>query len=577
MKLNFESGRSMVEILGVLAVVGVLSIGGIYGYSFAIDKYRANELLHEISKRANVVAEQIESQAQTPSLQEFDRNRDFGFAVFDDKIYGEEGTSLWTASDKRFSLKITIIDKVLCKNFKIAISSVVQNLNPLECGDNTTVVLTYNNDLTIEKFSDIGKENDTGADCSAYRGTSSKNTGVFVGFATDGTTPCKCQTRQKWDVNDNACSPLAEGECVSYTSQECPSGQYCSFESSAINNGCTDVGGGICTEGVGECMPLFDGTQVTKSNDGFDGLLTGSKMNWWTASSWCVAHGMQMPSLLEFECFRDSGKISGWDCTWHRFKGRLAQSNFWVTNDPDCRARNLAANGNRVDFDTPRTEHYYSTVCTNGEIQEKELSQVGEDCVNSGDCVAGLFCNTSKKCQEKLADGSACSESESCKSGHCGEKGNNSKVCFTSCSSYTSQECDTGYYCVFNYPRDCTDSGTGACMPIIDGTTLTKSADGTDGFYIARKMNWWSASSLCVAHNMHLASLSEMGCQRGDSCISCCEDRERFYNGKLSGDSWWTSDNNSCLAYNITLNGGTRVDLDTQRTNSIYYSVVCKP
>ena len=39
-----EYGRSMAEMLGVLAVIGVLSIGGIMGYSYGMDKYRANEL-----------------------------------------------------------------------------------------------------------------------------------------------------------------------------------------------------------------------------------------------------------------------------------------------------------------------------------------------------------------------------------------------------------------------------------------------------------------------------------------------------------------------------------------------------
>lgn len=46
--LNVQSGRSMVEMLGVLAVVGVLSIGGIMGYSYAVDKYRANQVLQDI-------------------------------------------------------------------------------------------------------------------------------------------------------------------------------------------------------------------------------------------------------------------------------------------------------------------------------------------------------------------------------------------------------------------------------------------------------------------------------------------------------------------------------------------------
>ncbi len=40
-----ENGRSMVEMLGVLAIIGVLSVGGIAGYTMAMNKYRANENL----------------------------------------------------------------------------------------------------------------------------------------------------------------------------------------------------------------------------------------------------------------------------------------------------------------------------------------------------------------------------------------------------------------------------------------------------------------------------------------------------------------------------------------------------
>ena len=44
-----ESGRSMVEMLGVLAIVGVLSIGGLAGYTTAMNKYRATEIMNTIS------------------------------------------------------------------------------------------------------------------------------------------------------------------------------------------------------------------------------------------------------------------------------------------------------------------------------------------------------------------------------------------------------------------------------------------------------------------------------------------------------------------------------------------------
>ena len=41
---NNQIGRSMVEMLGVLAIIGVLSVGGIAGYSKAMEKYNINKL-----------------------------------------------------------------------------------------------------------------------------------------------------------------------------------------------------------------------------------------------------------------------------------------------------------------------------------------------------------------------------------------------------------------------------------------------------------------------------------------------------------------------------------------------------
>ena len=52
MKRTNESGRSMVEMLGVLAIIGVLSIGGIAGYTMAMNRYRANEIIDAVNKYA---------------------------------------------------------------------------------------------------------------------------------------------------------------------------------------------------------------------------------------------------------------------------------------------------------------------------------------------------------------------------------------------------------------------------------------------------------------------------------------------------------------------------------------------
>lgn len=46
---NNQSGRSMIEMLGVLAIIGVLSVGGIAGYSKAMSKYRINKTIDQVT------------------------------------------------------------------------------------------------------------------------------------------------------------------------------------------------------------------------------------------------------------------------------------------------------------------------------------------------------------------------------------------------------------------------------------------------------------------------------------------------------------------------------------------------
>lgn len=44
-----ERGRSMIEMLGVLAIIGVLTVGGVAGYTKAINKYRINRIKNQIT------------------------------------------------------------------------------------------------------------------------------------------------------------------------------------------------------------------------------------------------------------------------------------------------------------------------------------------------------------------------------------------------------------------------------------------------------------------------------------------------------------------------------------------------
>ena len=52
LKHKNEDGRSMVEMLGTLAIIGVLSIGAIAGYSYGMNKYKANTIIQDIMLRA---------------------------------------------------------------------------------------------------------------------------------------------------------------------------------------------------------------------------------------------------------------------------------------------------------------------------------------------------------------------------------------------------------------------------------------------------------------------------------------------------------------------------------------------
>lgn len=51
--MKSENGRSMVEMLGVLAIIGVLSVGAIAGYSKAMMKYKLNKHAESINMLIN--------------------------------------------------------------------------------------------------------------------------------------------------------------------------------------------------------------------------------------------------------------------------------------------------------------------------------------------------------------------------------------------------------------------------------------------------------------------------------------------------------------------------------------------
>jgi len=107
---GIEYGRSMVEMLGTLAIIGVLSLGALAVYSWAMDKYRSNILTREILERALDVKKQLDL-----------RRRDITLAKWDDiSLIGywiglEEGSPETVDGKTTVGIQVDDVKKRVCQ------------------------------------------------------------------------------------------------------------------------------------------------------------------------------------------------------------------------------------------------------------------------------------------------------------------------------------------------------------------------------------------------------------------------------------------------------------------------------
>ena len=138
-----ESGRSMVEMLGVLAIVGVLSVGGVYGYGVAMKKHKANELLHQASMLATTISSQIMTGKNPMLLDSFLADGKYG--KFSSQVKDVNGNPI-TKDSKQFVLEITDVDSAVCEQLKNG-----GMVRDVKC-EGTTAQLTFNRDLSAVDF-----------------------------------------------------------------------------------------------------------------------------------------------------------------------------------------------------------------------------------------------------------------------------------------------------------------------------------------------------------------------------------------------------------------------------------------
>ncbi len=86
-----ESGRSMIEMLGVLAIIGVLSIGGIAGYSKAMEKHKLNKFMSQLKQIVSNLYLVFESEKDFGLLVQ--ANITHKLKIYPDEMYRSGGSS----------------------------------------------------------------------------------------------------------------------------------------------------------------------------------------------------------------------------------------------------------------------------------------------------------------------------------------------------------------------------------------------------------------------------------------------------------------------------------------------------
>ena len=267
-----ECGRSMVEMLGTLAIIGVLSIGGIAGYSYGMDKYRANEALKDVNLRVIDLLTQASQGRPALSLAEWENEDsiyDFANPTY---VEGENLIAFDVGTTKKLPKSVCqmVFDGLANTAVQIDINAVHSNSND-NCGEDNTLTLYFEGGGS--GTTNTGGETPTDEQCGeTVCGTCQKcenESCVTVG-----------DYEQKCTTDDNKTGWCVSGACEPETCN-CGPNQYCVDK----NSSCTQP------NPSGTCKDLdFRTVEI----DGTTYYISTADMSWWDAASFCKALGKNM-------------------------------------------------------------------------------------------------------------------------------------------------------------------------------------------------------------------------------------------------------------------------------------------
>lgn len=222
MKTSYQSGRSMVEMLGTLAIIGILSIGGLAGYSLAITKYKTNNLINDLNLRSTIISQQL-SQGKSASLSEFKQPAYYPITL---ETFIPNPTNY-------FGLKAQNIEKQVCEeiigNKPSAVNGIYQNGALLtkrsNCLDKTALTFVFANGLNHD---------DSFGNNEAYTCTEKCSSGSI-------NPECTSEEKQK-DTGTTACNMICaiclNDTCPADTHKDCGSGTATRHSQTAYGSEC---------------------------------------------------------------------------------------------------------------------------------------------------------------------------------------------------------------------------------------------------------------------------------------------------------------------------------------------------
>ncbi len=193
-----ESGRSLIEMLGVLAVMGVLTIGAIAGFNYAMNKQRANATVNYVNQLAIEGSRQMLAGSNHLSLLDYPDKTPSGYGV-------ELG--LLSDTNAYFEVYVQDVPEAVCSQIQ-AMAKGWRGLDTLWINEDGKDCNKELNTMSFI-FTDSLSRGTSGTRCTSDEGCTGCQT-CQRGFCTD---------------TDSAC-PVDTPNCVSGSCETCPAEEF---------------------------------------------------------------------------------------------------------------------------------------------------------------------------------------------------------------------------------------------------------------------------------------------------------------------------------------------------------------